>query len=612
MRKALTFGLDSHRNAFLLLIQLAVCLTAAFAADWVGLLDGLETKAFDWRAEQWHRFKLKAPPQLIAADIDEKAEELTRPYPIWLPDDYLDALIALQKAGCAGVYIADDLGQIKQGGVRWSSLRMPIYAAQRTAEIPASRRRRFLPIPPNIKAALNLTASFSGAEPDERDGVHRLAAVLDPNAGESGPHYSIETLFAADALGAEPSELNLPIDARGRVLTPFQKSNMKTVSVGALLNGEREAVQAARGRWVVLGSSLPTAETARAAFGSVSAFELRAAMVNAMMTRQLARSKSGWGTGIVLALWFAALIPVGLKVGKQLPKARRIVLGGLLAAGVHGALALALFRWIWVPAAPICAALLGAAAIWSFSVNEARARLVERRALRAEREAAFGVMTSQVRHEIRNLLNSIRSPAEMLRRNFERGDPLGLAAEPEKIVSEMNMIMSRVTELSDMVENELNYLRDKTFRFVETDIWEIVQEARAAMEHDLEAQGVSVLEEAPETRRPVMADPEKLRAAFVNLIRNAAQAMPNGGRLRLIYSERRRRTVSVSVADTGAGMSPQQVEQAFDPFYTTKAKGLGLGLVTVKRIVETHRGKVTAVSVEGQGTSFEVALPAAR
>ena len=210
-----------------------------------------------------------------------------------------------------------------------------------------------------------------------------------------------------------------------------------------------------------------------------------------------------------------------MKVGKQLPKARRIVLGGLLAAGVHGGLALALFRWIWLPAAPICAALLGAAAIWSFSVNTARARIVERRALRAEREAAFGVMTSQVRHEIRNLLNSIRSPAEMLQRNFERGDPLNLAAEPEKIVSEMNMIMSRVTELSDMVENELNYLRDKTFRFVETDIWAIVQEARAAIEHDLEAQGVSVQEEAPETRRPVMADPEKLRAAFVNLIRNA-------------------------------------------------------------------------------------------
>ena len=555
---------------------------------------------------------MRAPAELAAADIDEKAEELTRPYPIWLSDDYLDALKALQRAGCVGAFLADGLGRIKQGGARWSSLRMPIYAVQQRAETADSKRRRLLPIPPNIKAAPNLTASFSGAEPDERDGVHRFAAVLDPNAGENAPRFSIETRFAAAALGMEPIEMNLPFDAKGRVLLPVEKSNVKTVSVGALLNGDRSAVQAVRGKWVVLGSSLPTAETARAAFGSASAFELRAALVAAMTTERLARSKSGWATGIALLVWFAALIPIALKVAKQLPKARRIVLGGILAAAVHGVAALALFRWIWLPAAPICAALLGAAAVWSFSVNEARSRLVERRALRAEREAAFGVMTSQVRHEIRNLLNSIRSPAEMLRRNFERGDPLELAAEPEKIVAEMNMIMSRVTELSDMVENELNYLREKTFRFVETDIWEVVQAARAAMEHDLEAQGVSVLEEAPDTRRPVMADPEKLRAAFLNLIRNAAQAMPNGGRLRLSYSERRRRTVSVSVADTGAGMSPQQVEQAFDPFFTTKAKGLGLGLVTVKRIVETHRGKVTAVSLEGQGTSFEVALPAAR
>ena len=612
MRKAITSALDSQRNVRLLLIQLAVCLAAAFAADWAGLLNGLETKAFDWRAAQWHRFKAAAPPQLVAADIDKKAEELTRPYPIWLSDDYLDALKALQRAGCAGAFLADGLERVKQGGARWSSLRMPIYAVQQRAETADSRPRRLLPIPPNIKAAPNLTASFSAAEPDERDGVHRLAAVLNPNAGENAPRFSIETRFAAAALGMEPSKMNLPFDAAGRVLQPVEKSNVKKVSVGALLNGDREAVQAVRGKWVVLGSSLPTAETARAAFGDASVFEMRAALVGAMTTGRLARSKSGWATGIALLVWFALLIPVALKVAKQLPKARRIVLGGILAAAVHGVAALALFRWIWLPAAPICAALLGAAAVWSFSVSEARSRLVERRALRAEREAAFGVMTSQVRHEIRNLLNSIRSPAEMLRRNFERGDPLELAAEPEKIVAEMNMIMSRVTELSDMVENELNYLREKTFRFVETDIWEVVQAARAAMEHDLEAQGVSVLEEAPDTRRPVMADPEKLRAAFLNLIRNAAQAMPNGGRLRLSYSERRRRTVSVSVADTGAGMSPQQVEQAFDPFYTTKAKGLGLGLVTVKRIVETHRGKVTAVSLEGQGTSFEVALPAAR
>ena len=165
MRKAFTSAQDPRRAVRLLLIQLAVCLAAAFAADWAGLMDELETKAFDWRAAQWHRFKMKAPPQLIAADIDEKAEELTRPYPIWLPDDYLDALKALQSAGCAGAYLADDLGQIKQGGARWSNLRMPIYAAQQPAETTDSRRQRLLPIPPNIKAAPNLTASFSGAVP---------------------------------------------------------------------------------------------------------------------------------------------------------------------------------------------------------------------------------------------------------------------------------------------------------------------------------------------------------------------------------------------------------------------------------------------------------------
>ena len=201
----------------------------------------------------------------------------------------------------------------------------------------------------------------------------------------------------------------------------------------------------------------------------------------------------------------------------------------------------------------------------------------------------------------------------MLQRNFERGDPLGLAAEPDKIVAEMNMIMSRVTELSDMVENELNYLRAKTFHFVETDIWDILMEARAAMEYDLEALGVKVAEYASETRRPVMADPgeDARRLCEPDTQRGAGDAE------RRQPAPQLQRTAPANRNGERRGHPARECRRSrwsrrLTRFSPPKRRGWGWGWVTVKRIVETHRGKVTAVSVEGQGTSFEVALPAAR
>ena len=172
MRKALTSSLDSHRAARLLLVQLAFCFAAAFAADWAGMLDGLETRSYDWRAAQWHRVRQTAPPlRLIAADIDEKAEALTRPYPLWGPNDYMDALKALQNAGCAGGlsrrrYAPEHAWRVPLVNAAHADLsRAARHNVERRPDRPLPSASDLQHVPRYIQAAVDTTASFSGAEP---------------------------------------------------------------------------------------------------------------------------------------------------------------------------------------------------------------------------------------------------------------------------------------------------------------------------------------------------------------------------------------------------------------------------------------------------------------
>jgi signal transduction histidine kinase len=111
-----------------------------------------------------------------------------------------------------------------------------------------------------------------------------------------------------------------------------------------------------------------------------------------------------------------------------------------------------------------------------------------------------------------------------------------------------------------------------------------------------------------------MVDPAKMRVVFVNLIRNAMQAMPDGGDLHLAYAtvSSPQPRVSVQVQDNGIGIDSERVEQLFEPFHTTKARGLGLGLFNVNHIVATHSGEIRAHGAPGEGATFEVLVPVAR
>jgi PAS domain S-box-containing protein len=234
------------------------------------------------------------------------------------------------------------------------------------------------------------------------------------------------------------------------------------------------------------------------------------------------------------------------------------------------------------------------------------------RTARTERLRAVGELASGVAHDFNNLLTAILGSAELLLR--EEVDPARL--EP------LRTIRRAAEDGAETVRRILEYTRVQQDRpLTRVDVAEIIREAveltRGRWRNAVQARGVTVdvqldLESVP----PVLGNPAELRETMTNLILNAVDAMPLGGRLTLVTRAAGDggacRTVEIGVEDTGTGMAPEVLARVFDPFFTTKeGSGAGLGLAVAHGIVQRHGGEITARSVLGQGTTFTIHLPAA-
>jgi signal transduction histidine kinase len=230
--------------------------------------------------------------------------------------------------------------------------------------------------------------------------------------------------------------------------------------------------------------------------------------------------------------------------------------------------------------------------------------------VRSEKEAVFGVMSARVRHELRNALNLIRAPAEMIRVNFQKQDPLKLREQPEEIVSEMDQIIGWVTKLDEMIEDEFSFFQDSHMNFQRQALEPLLKSAVEMVQPVIDENQIEVRMNLPSAIPPLLLDDDKMRIVFTNLIKNACQAMPSGGMLQIVaeVETSQQNGVTVIVKDTGTGIPADELYRIFEPFYTTKPRGLGLGLVNVKNIVEGHNGTVRVESEIGVGTTFFVRL----
>jgi signal transduction histidine kinase len=225
-----------------------------------------------------------------------------------------------------------------------------------------------------------------------------------------------------------------------------------------------------------------------------------------------------------------------------------------------------------------------------------------------EKLAALGLLAAEVAHEIRNPLTVIKMLYHSLDLKFPEGDPRGKDAR---------MIGEKIEHLNRIVEQILDFARTTEPRMVPVNLNELIDELGLLVRHKLKHQNVQLERRLQRALPPVMGDAPQLEQAFLNLMLNAAQAMPAGGTLtitsRSLKAPRRagRPThVAVEFEDTGPGMTEEQRRRAFTSVLkTTKATGTGLGLAIVGRVIETHRGKLKIKSPRGGGTTVTVILP---
>jgi nitrogen fixation/metabolism regulation signal transduction histidine kinase len=231
--------------------------------------------------------------------------------------------------------------------------------------------------------------------------------------------------------------------------------------------------------------------------------------------------------------------------------------------------------------------------------------LVEQRAAlaRTNQLKAWNEMARQVAHEIKNPLTPIQLAAEHLQHVHEdRGRPLGAVVDQclQTVLGQVRLLRQIASEFS-------NFAGEPTSRPEAVDLARLVSAIIDPYRLGI-AERVTFAMDIPTDLPPAWADRTLLSRAFTNLVENAVQAMPGGGVLR-IGAEVADGHVVVRFADTGVGMDAEALERAFEPFFSTKTGGSGLGLANARRNIETGGGRVSIASTPGAGTTVSVSLP---
>ena len=234
-------------------------------------------------------------------------------------------------------------------------------------------------------------------------------------------------------------------------------------------------------------------------------------------------------------------------------------------------------------------------------------RQAQEDARRAERLAALGQLSAGLAHEIRNPLGVIKGSAEILKEKL---------SGPNELARELaGYIYTEVNRLSGLVGRFLDFARPSQLNVRAEKLPELLERCLKAVAQQGQNANIKVVKEYAEPLPLALVDTDVCEQVFTNLISNAFEAMSDGGQLTIrIHTVEKNSEpaaeLAVEIADTGLGVPEEMKEQIFNPFYTTKKSGVGLGLAIVSQIVDAHGGAVKLVSAPGQGACFRVTLPA--
>ena len=229
---------------------------------------------------------------------------------------------------------------------------------------------------------------------------------------------------------------------------------------------------------------------------------------------------------------------------------------------------------------------------------------MEERMRQADRLATIGRLAANIAHEIRNPLASLSGAIEVLTRELPRD------GTHDRLVQ---IVLRESDRLNQIIKEFLEYARPAPLHPLPVNVGEVLDEVLLLLEHRSLPPDLKVVREYDGTMT-ALVDPQQFRQAIWNLCINALEAMPQGGELRIgagIVTQRKARKLEVWVADTGSGIDPESLAHIFEPFFSTKPEGSGIGLALVHRVIQDHGGDVEVRSEPGVGTTFTLRLPLA-
>lgn len=284
-------------------------------------------------------------------------------------------------------------------------------------------------------------------------------------------------------------------------------------------------------------------------------------------------------------------------------------------------------RFLRLYAAPLDGEETGSSGMALILHDATEARQKNFEAMESERVQALTLLAASVAHEIGNPLNALHIHLQLMEREVKKLKPGpahgGISSRPRsqsaasetdtadvanKLDQYLSVAKGEINRLDYIVTQFLQAIRPAPLQLKLATLNEVVQKTLELLRPELDNRGIAIKTKLAPNLPATPIDPTQTQQALLNLVKNAMQAMTKGGTLTLQTGESTE-AVWVSVADTGGGIPQEQLNRIFEPFYTTKKKGTGLGLMIVQRIVRAHNGRIELESHVGRGTTFRLWLP---